>query len=449
VLYSSCMSTASHPVFTGEAEVLLRELREDSIRLFAIIRGHDRPVYRWGRRNSPSAHVHTMNINRALAFSSLAVLASSLPAAEPGDENSACSSSWISYDSAWTAWYDEDHPTTTVLTTEVGYPEFDYSVPYTTLCDGYRRAVTSRATVPTTTYDPPKTSSFQESYPEPEPTCTIAETACTAIISSYSSASTAWANDEASTSPGQPHCTTYRPCDSPEYPGEDYCFLEGNVKTVYYWPVTTQSGDFCTSSGLTVVPKPTSPPNPNTAVIDGRTFVSPTNYVSLGPMEAVLHIRRYRDVPNCGGTSYSGVVVPVTGAMTTKGLDGSRSSLNFEDLNTMKFEDFKAQRRCKNNPCAVIEGFYTPELALPTEVLDLQPQEWKAAGCRGTDVGYVFLDEEFLETTWWASLTDFAERRTIIHRWCLLSRPPRLRRESGFERIGRLVRVADGCELVE
>jgi hypothetical protein len=77
-------------------------------------------------------------------------------------------------------------------------PEFDYSVPYNTLCDGYRRAVESRSTTPTVTYDPPMTTTFNQEYTEAEPTCAIAGTACTAIISSYSYASSAWANGEAS-----------------------------------------------------------------------------------------------------------------------------------------------------------------------------------------------------------------------------------------------------------
>ena len=321
------------------------------------------------------------NILRVLGFSTLLVLASCHPAADPVDTNSACLSSWHAYDSSTSSWFEEEHPTTAVLTTEVMEPGFDYNVPYTTLCDGYRRAVVSRTTTQTVTYDPPMTTTFNQGYPGPEPTCMIAETACTAILSAFSSSSSAWLSSaEATPSPGQPHCTTYRPCDSADYPGDDYCFIEGNLQKVYYWPTT--SSNFCNSSVST-----TSPPNPSTVVTDGHTFTSPTNYVSFGGLEAVLHIRRYRDVPNCGGTSYSGVIVPVTGAMTTKGLDGVRASLNFEDLNTMSYEDFKAQRRCKNNPCTVIEGFYTPELALPTEVLELQPQEWEAAGCQGTDIG--------------------------------------------------------------
>jgi hypothetical protein len=331
-----------------------------------------------------------VNVHRALGLAPFFFLASCLPAAELVDDASACLSSWHAYDSSSSSWNVEGHSTTAVLTTEVQYPKFDFDVPYTTLCDGYRRAVTSRATTPTVTYDPPKTTTLNQGYPEPKPTCSIDDTACTAILTEYSSSYTTWSQAHGSgspISPGQPHCTTYQPCDSERYPGDGYCFIHDSSAKLLYWPVITRDGDFCTKSGITVTPEPTSPPNPDTVVMDGYTFTSPTNYLSFGGLEAVLHTRRYRDTPNCGGPSYSNVVVPVTGAFSTKGLDGSRSSLNFEALNTMKFEDFKAQRRCKNNPCTVIEDFYTPELALPTEVLDLEPVEWRAAGCRGTDIG--------------------------------------------------------------
>jgi hypothetical protein len=273
------------------------------------------------------------------------------------------------------AWERETH--TTVISTSTLRPDFDYEVPYTTLCDGYRRAAVSRLTTQTVTYDP-ATTEYVNFYEGPAPTCTIPEPACTAIISAYVSSRSDYLNNE-SPSPMPTHCTTYRPCDS-------HCRINnyGRAATVWYWPVTTTSGDFCTASGKTILAEPTSPPNPNTVVSDGYTFVSPTNYISFESLDAGSKTRKYYPRTNCGTAEYTNVIVPVTGAMTTKGFDGTKSSLNFEDLNTMKFEDFKAQRWCRNNDCTVIEGIYTPELALPTEV---EPKEWRDAGCKGTDVG--------------------------------------------------------------
>jgi hypothetical protein len=269
-------------------------------------------------------------------------------------------------------------PHTVTLTTKMLTPQFDYNVPYTTLCDGYRRAVVSRTTTITTTYDPPVTTTLGNlKYPEPQPTCTIPETACTAVLSSRASSISDYLTNN-SPSPGMPHCTTYVPCNT-------YCRIHESAATVYYWPVTTTLGDFCAYNGSTIFAEPTSPPNADTVVTDGYTFTSPTNYISLEGLEGISRTRKYGQYTTCGGTSYNHVVVPITGPMTTYHPDRAGSgTLNLEDLNTIKYADFKGQRRCWNNPCTVVEGFYYPELKLPTEVLDLQPVEWRDAGCKGT-----------------------------------------------------------------
>lgn len=98
--------------------------------------------------------------------------------------------------------------------------------------------------------------------------------------------------------------------------------------------MTTKDGDFCTSSGITIEAEPTSPPNPNTVVIDDYTFVSPTNYMSFSGLEGISRTRKYDHRTTCGGVSYDKVIVPVTGAMSTKGLDYLYSSFNLEHLNT-------------------------------------------------------------------------------------------------------------------
>jgi hypothetical protein len=286
----------------------------------------------------PMPHVRGL-----LCLSSLVLLAFGLPGAEPADDHSACQSSWDAY---WSSSRGGEYYQTTTLTlsTSTLTPVFDYEVPYTTLCDGVRRAAISRATTHTVVYDPPVTTTFLDRLDKPT-------------------------------------------CPPPYVPCNTYCRLHGSAVKLYYWPVTTTSGDFCTSSGSTVFAEPTSPPNPNTVITDGYTFTSPTNYISFSGLEGISRTRKYGTFTTCGGVSYDNVVVPVTGAMTTKGPDMVYSSLNFEDLNTIRYEAFKAQRRCRNNPCTVVEGFYAPDMALPTEVLDLQPQEWRDAGCKGTQGG--------------------------------------------------------------
>jgi hypothetical protein len=291
--------------------------------------------------------------SRVFSVASLVLAATALPGVQPRDDGAACTSSWDAYYDAKQSWDTSKVPQT--VTTEVFPDQLDYDVPYTTLCDGYRRALTTHYRDVTTTHDPPKTIAVYQfalsSYPEPEPTCTR-------------------------TGPG------YLPCSAVS----NACYMyDSGAVNVYYWPVTTTNGDFCAYNGSTIFAEPTNPPAPNTVVTDGHTFTSPTNYISFATIAPYLITRKYH--ATACGVNMTNAVAAITGAMTTKGLHDGAQSFNLEDLNTLRFEDFKAQRRCRNNDCTVIEGRYTPELALPTGVLELQPEEWKDAGCKGTDVG--------------------------------------------------------------
>ena len=56
--------------------------------------------------------------------------------------------------------------------------------------------------------------------------------------------------------------------------------------------------------------------------------------MSFSGLEGISRTRKYDHFTTCGGVSYDKVIVPVTGAMSTKGLDYLYSSFNLEHLNT-------------------------------------------------------------------------------------------------------------------
>jgi len=91
----------------------------------------------------------------------------------------------------------------------------------------------------------------------------------------------------------------------------------------------------------------------------------------------------------CGGTAaYDKVIVPLTETLFSYAKTGT-SSFDFEDVNTVPVAAYEAQRRCWNGKdCTTLSGFYTSMVPLPTEFLNLQPKEWKEAGCAGRlDIG--------------------------------------------------------------
>lgn len=334
-----------------------------------------------------------MDTMKLLATASLILLARALPAADPNDDDFECLSSFHVYDSSSSA-FEEQYTTEIISTREWVDVETDKDVPLTTLCDGRPRALESYKLIYTTTtdtLDPPETTTRYSSYTEPSPTCTIAETACTAIRSSFSSALSEYSTNDAPYPTDLPHCETkapYVPCSL----NPDYCFIyAGYEQTLYYWPVTTVSGDFCAQNGSTVFAEPTSPPEPNKAVIDGYTFTSPTNYLSYAGVSALLHGRRPQRT-QCGTTEFKDVIVPITGDFYSRGYSGASASytFNFGDLlpNPIPTSAYDRGRKCRfDGGCDTIVGSYTPILPLPTEIRDLD-EEWKSVGCKGTADGY-------------------------------------------------------------
>lgn len=314
-----------------------------------------------------------------LGAASLISLVAALPATDPNDDDFACFSSYREHDSS--SWAFEEQYTTELVSTREWVDEVtDTNVPLTTLCDGRPRALEPYKTslvTSTETLDPPEITTKYSTYTGPSPTCTIAGSACAPIQSAFP-------EDVSHCEIPEPHIE----CDIS--PG--YCFVNANYEqTLYYWPVTTVSGDLCSQNGSTLFAEPTSPPEPNKVVLDGYTFTSPTNYLSYARVSAVIHGRRPH-ITDCGPPAHTDVVVPITEPFYSMGYkDSEQRSFNFADLapNPIPADVYNRQRKCgyQHTCSGVIAGAYTPILPLPTELLNLEP-EWKSAGCRGTEDGY-------------------------------------------------------------
>jgi len=325
---------------------------------------------------------------RLLGSACLVSFAAALPAPEViDDESLQCVSVknayQSAYDSASSAW--SEVPVTQIISSSSYWPDVDVS--WTTLCDGRPRAVETRYPLEYSPYDPPLTKTLAQgdatstyTYTEPAPSCTIAEAACTGLVASYSSAISDYVTNDAPSPTLKPQCTTYQSCN-PD--GKDQCQIWGYGGNIYYWPVTTTNGDFCAYNGSTIFAARTNPPSPNTVVTDGYTFTSPTNYASFHGFNAFIPTTRGRKV-ECGTRGYDNVIIPITESFHSHGKGGTRS-FNFQDLNTVPVDAYEAQRKCLNglSNCATIEGQYYPQIPLPTEILNLEPKEWKEAKCYG------------------------------------------------------------------
>jgi hypothetical protein len=302
----------------------------------------------------------------------LAFQAAALPTADSNSSAADCDASWSAYSSS-SSEYELPYSTSTISTAVVTSDSYSWETPLTTLCDGRARGNGPYITVhvPVETYPlDPWESEMYSTYTGASPTCV------------YPTVETS--------SPD----STPAPTVAPNPPCSGSCYIYTYASPIlFHWPVVTASGDFCAQNGSTVTADPTIPGIANTAVVDGRTMTSPTNYVSFPAVYAMKHGQR-RQVTSCG-PSKDHVLLPITESFYSGEFNGYSSySFNFQDLNTVREEAWNRQRRCGpfGTDCVreIIQTEYTPILPLPTEVLNFEPEEWKAAGCSGRATGYYF-----------------------------------------------------------
>lgn len=309
----------------------------------------------------------------------LALQVTALPGGNSEDDALECYSSLKAYKSSSYA-YSTEYTFSTVSVQR----SLDTNVPLTTLCDGRARQLEPYKTISATvtkTYNPPLSRTLYTNSGV-SPACTIAPSDCTAVLS---------AHPEAAGVCQTPMTSSVAACTS-GIPG--YCFIYANPEAIlYHWPLVTVSGDFCAQNGSTVTAEPTIAGLANTAVVDDYTFTSPTNYISFGDVHAVLHGTR-RQLTSCGPTA-TNVVLPITEPFYSGPYSGKETySFNFADLNTVPVEAWTRQKSCglAHNKCSkspIEQADYTPVVPLPTEILNLEPEEWKAAGCAGTGINYL------------------------------------------------------------
>lgn len=327
------------------------------------------------QRDFPS---NMLQAQALLIVTSVFTLVAAVPATGPYDNDFACFSSYREYDSSSRS-LEELYTTEVVSIYEQIVKKTDRNVPLTTLCDGRPRALEPFKTFEVTstkTLDPPETITQYSIYTSPTPTCTIDATACAAIQSAFP--------DEDS------HCESlpsYVPCSG-------RCQInDRGHNTLFYWPVTTVSGDFCAQNGSTVFAEPTSPPEPDKVVFDGYTFTSPTNYISMD--KVLAQIFDSNPAITCGPPAHTNVILPITESLSSRAYwNAGSASFNFANLppNPIPAAAYGMQGKCgqKRTCTGTIEGSYTPVLPLPTEILNLEPEEWKSAGCTDWIMGYEF-----------------------------------------------------------
>jgi hypothetical protein len=208
------------------------------------------------------------------------------------------------------------------------------------------------------------------------------EPACTRFWAEWNSHYYYHTNYDNSIYYGQP------PCTSPVVacPTSTRCSVSANAVTMYYWPLTTTSGDFCARNGTTLTPLPTDPPYPNTVTSGSLTFTSPSVYIKVSQAYGYVHTGRFHrhEVGYLCGT----IATDVTYSADPEDIStinwlarGDIRSMDWTDLTTIHRDAF--ERNCYDTHCTrrkTITPGQTPYVALPSRVR-YEEREWK--GCEG------------------------------------------------------------------
>ncbi|PKY04280.1 hypothetical protein P168DRAFT_304585 [Aspergillus campestris IBT 28561] len=345
------------------------------------------------------------------------------PTAGPSASAVLCNAEWVEYDgrasglsslgATSTSTIYEPYPTSTgACNTKVwgeGWHD-THTGPVTTLCDTIPRALGPRETLTSFWPGTGPCSTFQMTEsttkpvyrsPDPAPSCSLNTRDCIAIWSTYSSLSSAYRSAVPTPPPGDTN-SPIRPTSCPStrrnYTENDPCtnchYLPGEA-TLFYWPVSTVSGDLCSQTGTTIPATPTGT-GPNTAVINGNTFVSPTIYVSFTSIYARSNMRAHPG-GSCGGehenviisvepdavSSYRGhrnAKYPIIGTAFPFSYDEFQlHQVGNYSMPLIPWDKYEGGGQCPvGTSCTLVRDDYRPHMGIPKGVMTQIDERWTA-----------------------------------------------------------------------
>ncbi|KAK5723450.1 hypothetical protein LTR15_005148 [Elasticomyces elasticus] len=319
-----------------------------------------------------------------------------------------CLSSISVYVSSSTDWGYSNIQTTTVTTT---IPKIILTDTYTTtsyrlttLCDGYPRVVTGvnasstvlRSTSTHGLQESAKVTAFESTYsgapfPTPPPSCSLNCAACSMLIDAASyTFSSQYANNITDGEYISPVFCPYAPSpyDTDE-DGSNDCQVDVYSAQLFYWPVTTVSGNICNKTGTTITATPTKEGLPNTSVLNNSiTLTSPSVYVSFHNLSYITN--------NFNSTqSYvtnTLMAFPPDEILSMRGYHGEQGnfSLNLADLppNQVPASAYFGQAVCQYDPeticLPILATPYQPALAFPSVFYQLSGfnTAWTGKSCQ-------------------------------------------------------------------
>ncbi|KAH7130652.1 hypothetical protein B0J11DRAFT_258262 [Dendryphion nanum] len=339
------------------------------------------------------------------------------PLLPPATTNNSLFQCWTSWNDAaveW-GWADKNRtpriiPYTTSIST---YISWDQSAPFTTLCDKIPRALNPPVKTKTlyTTITDFKASETRYEMPprsHPDVDCGFCDRCadCNSLSQFIAYSKSLWSQQPEPRTPatlslllpcvaGTP--TPFGPTTPLTFPTALHspsCLIIPPSEpdaTLFFWPVTTTSGDFCLQNGKTIAPTPTIPGQANTAVYNNLTLTSPTAVLIIPTLTAHLQYtsnRRSTYWTSFGAAHTSASFSLHPSAISSVDHGGNRLrvgspltsySFNFADLNTVPYEKYSSVicGHSEYGNCERIWQAYRPKIGLDREGMGRLRKEWE------------------------------------------------------------------------
>ncbi|KAG9229121.1 hypothetical protein BJ875DRAFT_547223 [Amylocarpus encephaloides] len=318
-----------------------------------------------------------------------------------------CWSSWSSYRSLSTSLYDSylqgGSSFSTLPTFVETYSDIetvDYSnATFTQLCDGHSRLTTRFPTITMNSYS--TYSDYVIFVPQSDsrtakpPKCTFSRDSrdCSRVWSLWSSSSSALSSQSSDQPLSSLKSDGLPPCIEAEVPcsviKDRQCTVKPDEGTMYYWPITTVSGDFCSQNGTTITPTPTKKGHPNTLDSGDLTFTSPSVYLVFSTLNG------YYSSAGSGLLSRDGKCGPTVSDLTLTFPPSAVSSVGWrapESGYSIDYSNFNTvQREAYANACPYLRACsgwvlspwknYDPFIQVPHAVLGKHMKNW--GNCSG------------------------------------------------------------------
>ena len=239
----------------------------------------------------------------------------------------------------------------------------------------------------------------------PIPTCTVAKDLspeCSRLADAYT-----WRTshiDPTASISAPPCAVSLPPTIQPTPPAQQRCSLRAESYEAYYWPTSSASNSNAFCNGTVPTGTPTIPGHPNTAIVSGLTFTSPSIYHILHNATVYKYVGHESSIAYGGGGAIYGIsteIPTLTFAQPTQSILSQyvechkpsphgatrctisyKPDFNIQDISTVNAKAYYGEDLATPTTATICQASYAPTIGFP--LLEVASQNGIGEDCEWT-----------------------------------------------------------------